>query len=314
MRTTLFVIFASILLNACSDNSLDMAYNLDELAKANVATVQGRGITLGEVDQIVAFHNSNPSSVSFADKKNILDKLIQDEVLYQTAVSQGFLENPQLKNNIRQLVAHEYEKYLKSRAGELVKVTETEVRLHYEADIEKYTKSAMFRLAIYERRDDTDKNHTYTLDQIIASASYLEPADGFGEYAFDSSHLNTRNRGGKLSWVTGNTKISGIPGEVIDIGASLQVGEVSKAISISGRKYLVRKVDEKASSVIPFESVKSDLTRELVKKEKSDLYDAKLESIKSGLEIDVDESLLKRGPKSEKSGQSPLTPPGFPVK
>lgn len=304
------------MLVSCSDQNsdlIDTSYSADEYAKLEVAKVQGQAITLGELDNVLAFHNSSPDSSTVSERKKALQGLIDNEILYQSAAASGFLSDPELKNNIRKLVAYKYRTYLEGKAAGLVKVTETEARLSYESNVEKYTQKGMFRLALFERKDNDHKKYKYTLDQIISASEYLDAEVGFGEYAFDSSHAATRNRGGKLSWMTTDTRISGIPQSIIETGAKLDLGEVSDVIVVADRKYLIRKIDEKDEKVIPFEDIQSDLTKSLVKKQKEVLYLRQLEEIKKSFEVSIDKSLLSEKSNEGTSSAHTLSPPGFPV-
>lgn len=316
MKSVVSLVFACMMLVSCSDqysDLIDTSYSADEYAKLEVAKVQGQAITLGELDHVLAFHNSSPDSSTVSERKNALQGLIDNEILYQSAVASGFLDDPELKNNMRELVAYKYRAYLEGKVAGLVKVTETEARLSYEANVEKYTQKGMFRLALFERKDNDHKKYKYTLSQIISASEYLDATDGFGEYAFESSHSSTRNRGGKLSWMTTDTRISGIPQSIVETGSKLDVGEVSDVIVVADRKYLIRKIDEKDEEVTPFEEIQSDLTKSLVKKQKEVLYLRQLEEIKKSFEVSIDKSLLSEKSNEGTSSAHTLSPPGFPV-
>jgi hypothetical protein len=301
-----------IFLSGCSDNQveIDSSYHGSTQNDTVVAEVGNSVISLGELDYLAAFGSSAP--ITQKSKLSLLEKMIEEEVLANEAKAAGFLDDPELKVNIRKLIAYKYRKYLEKKAAESVTVTNPEAEIYYRENLSSYTRMPMFRLAIVERRKDLDRKYTHTLKQILSSSKYVSAEDGFGQYALDSTHEGTRNRGGKLSWTNVETRIAGIPNKVIKEGVHLKVGESLLLEDVAGKSYLVRKIDERSEFITDFSDVESDIKTQLLTTRKTEMYERYLEKLKSNVEVKLYENRVKQL-KDNKDEVQQFGPPGFPV-
>lgn len=314
LNKLLVLIILPIFLIACSEDIQVKEYPYDAVvAETSVLAVVGQDkIYRAELDHLLAFHSTNPTSSSSEEKEKILQEMINDQIMYKKAVENGFDQDPEFIINQRKLLAYEYKKYLAKKIAKNAKVTELDIKLHYEKNQEQYSKPAMFRIALYLRRDDLEKEYKYSLKQIAESAGYLEADEGFGQFAKSSAHLATQYRGGKLSWMTQETTVSGIPSIVFSNIADLEIGEVSAVIEADKNKYIVRLISKRDKETIPLSDVKAEIRKKLLSDTKNTALIAYLSKAKDTYNVEVYTEQLKAS-QSKLSSEHSFGPPGFPA-
>lgn len=309
------IITVALGLSACSkpEPVQEHPYSQGAESLKPVATISGDIVTRAEVDHALAFYSANPFAASDEGKEKVLNEMIDDQVMVKKAIENGFDKSPEFIINQRKLLAHEYRKYLNKKVGETATITDYDVGKYYQDNADKFTKPAMYRVAIYfERKNEkADRKREFSLKQIAEAATFLEAAEGFGKYALASDHLKTNNRGGKLPWVTNASAIAGIPQHIIQQGESLEVGDVSSAIKTEKGVYLVRLIAKKAVDVTSLEAVKADIRKSLLLEKKKNQLANYLQQARDAYDIVThEENLYAKGSTNDKHS---FGPPGFPV-
>lgn len=280
----------------------------DELSA--VATVAANTITRAELDYELAYFSTGPKDVSLQQREKVLQNMINDQVFYNKAIENGFDKSPQFLLNQRKLLAHEYRKYLQEKIGEEVKVEDWAVEAYYTANQDEYSKPAKYRMAIIFQRKASQ--HARSLEQISIAAQTIDVKNGFGKQAQYSDDIRSRNRGGKLAWVSGESTISGVPQQVFSEGRTLKVGDVSDIIHTDKGDYLVRLIDKRDREITAFKAVKGQIKHALMKKRQHDKMTDYLEQAQSAYEITIHEENLK--PIKTKSNAQSFGPPGLSAK
>jgi hypothetical protein len=293
----------------------DTGYELSALGNKPVALVGKTPISRAQLDHALAFYSTNPMVNAEEGRIKLLNDMIEEQVMYNKAMEKGFDKSPEFINNQRKLLAYEYKKYLKQKVAESTKITDVDLQIFYEKSIEKYSKPAMLRFAIFVVRDDLPKKSKYSLKQISDAVQYLKPEQGFDKYALDSHHSHTANRGGKLPWLNSNSQLAGIPHELIEQAQDLDIGEVSKAIEIENKIYLVRLMAKKEKSITPLAEMKSSLRQQLLIERKQSLLNNFVNQAKQSSKIEIFKENLnsKAGKPRVNTATDSVGPPGFPV-
>ncbi len=312
------LIVSIFLLNlfACSDTDSimeDLNYEVGELGAKPVAQIDNAQITRAQLDHALAFYSSNPMVNASEGRIKVLNEMIEEQVLYNKAIESGFDKSPEYLNNQRKLLAYEYRKFIKQKAAENTKITDIDLQIYYEKNINKYTKPAMSRLAIYQQRNDIPNNSGLSLSKVKEAAEYLKIQDGFGKYALESHHSNTANREGKLPWVSNGNQLAGIPAIVLERGAELDVGEVSDPIETEKAIFLVRLMGKKEALITPLDQVRSSLRQQLVIDRKQKRLNGYVARAKKNSKIKILKQNLNAAASVNTLNDS-MGPPGFPVK
>lgn len=309
----------TLMLVACSNDDAESiqetTYKTSELGAKSVALVGEASITRAQLDHALAFYSTNPMVNAEEGRIKVLNDMIEEQVMYNKAMEQGFHKSPEFINNQRKLLAYEYKKYLKQKVAESTKVTDVDLQIFYEQNIEKYSQPAMLRFAIFVKRDDLPKKSKYSLKQVRDAAQYLKPEQGFDKYALDSHHSHTANRGGKLPWLNGNSQLAGIPAKLIEVAEDLDIGEVSKPIEMESKTYLVRLMAKKEKSVTPLAEMKSSLRQQLLVERKQTLLNNFVGQAKQASKIEIFKENInsKTGKPRVNTASDSFGPPGFPV-
>jgi len=299
---------------ACSNEDAtlqDTGYTLSELGEKHVALVGNQAITRAQLDHALAFYSSNPMVNAEEGRIKLLNEMIEEQVMYNKAVENGFDQSPEFINNQRKLLAYEYKKFLQKKVAQNTKVTDVDLEIYYDQNQQKYSKPAMKRVAIFQQRKDIQKGKL-SFKQIKDAATYLNPQQGFGKYALESHHKKTANRGGKLSWVSNNSQMAGIPSELFEAADDLKVGQVSSVINTDAGKFLVRLMAKKEKTVTPLNQIKSSLRQQLLAERKQSLYATFVKQTKQGSKIEILKQNLGK-PNDVNTINDSFGPPGFPV-
>lgn len=304
----------AVTLLGCSSEVDMVDYPYDDPAEksAILATVDTDVIYRAELDHLLAFHSTDPNSTSLEGRKAILDGLINEQVMYKKAIENGFDQDPEFIINKRKLLAYEYKKYLAEKIAKNTKVTELDIELYYAENSDEFTKPAMYRVAVYLRRNDIQKNHEFTLQQIANAVAYLPVDSGFGKYAKSSDHTATQYRSGKLSWMTENTQVSGIPNIVFKDISNLKQGEVSELITVENGQYLIRLLDHRVEEITSLGVVKSDIRKKLIAKSKQASLVMYLKQARDSYHVKIYSDQIENS-KAKLSKEHSFGPPGFPV-
>ncbi|GAA6135376.1 hypothetical protein NBRC116188_21660 [Oceaniserpentilla sp. 4NH20-0058] len=302
-------------LAACSNEqaeTIDGQYNLSQIGESIVAEVDGNAITRNQLDHQLAFYSSNPMVSAEDSRIELLNEMIEEQVMYNKAIENGFNESPEYINNQRKLLAYEYKKYLQQKVQESIKITDVDLSIYYETNKEKYTKPAMKRIALFQQRDDLPAGKL-ALKQVKEAAEYLKPEEGFGQYALESHHAKTANRSGKLPWMSNTSQMAGVPQQVFQAASKLKVGEISAPFKIKSATYLVRLVDERSKQTTPLDELKPSLRKTLLSEQKNKMLLAFKDKAKAASKITIfKENLTNQS--NLNTTDAPLGPPGFPVK
>lgn len=312
---TLFTLFCISMLVACSNDEptiIDTGYELSELGAKSVAKVGDAVISRAQLDHALAFYSTNPMVNAEEGRIKLLNEMIEEQVMYNKAIENGFDKSPEFMNNQRKLLAYEYKKYLQQKVAETTKVTDVDLDIYYEQNQEKYTKPAMKRVAIFQQRKDLPTGKL-SLKQVAEAAAYLKAEEGFGKYALESHHSKTANRAGKLPWVSTTSNIAGVPSEIFDEADDLDVGEVSGPIKTDKGVFLVRLMAKKEQATTPLAEIKSSLRQQLLNERKQELLATFLKQAKEGTKIEIFKENIGK-PKAVNTASDTFGPPGFPVK
>jgi peptidyl-prolyl cis-trans isomerase C len=317
MKTVFSILCCTILLAACSDEPQatveDASYQTSELGAKAVANVGQAVITRAQLDHALAFYSTNPMVNDKEGRIKVLNDMIEEQVMYNKAVENGFDKSPEYLNNQRKLLAFEYRKFLQQKVAQSVKITDVDLKLYHQKNEEKYSKPAMHRLAIYLQRSDLPKKQKLSLKQVKEAAEYLKPEAGFGKYALESHHSHSANRAGKLPWVTKNSQLSGIPKNILETAADLNIGEVSGPIKTKNGVFLVRLMAKKSKTITPLAEIKTSLRQQLLNDRKQQALAGFIQQAKQGSKIDIIKDNIGK-PSSVNTATKTAGPPGFPVK
>lgn len=241
---------------------------------APLASVNGVAIT--EDDFASEVQRRIDQGRPLGDAESVLNELIEREAMLQKARTSPVMDDPDVRRELENQTLVKWLDRTLQEQKDAVTVTEADLRAAYEAEIDRFSRPAMARLAIlYREAHPNDPDDTVTELRTVlesARAAYLaDPAaatrdgriPGFGTVAAEQSeHTISRYRGGDLGWIQALAgQPERVPGPVLDAGFALPVGGVSGVIEAGDGLYVVMKQDERPAAVTPFEEAAVSLRR-----------------------------------------------------
>ena len=258
-----------------------------------VATVAGHQVTKKDLEMaLMAKEARNPEQ-----KASILQQIIQEESIFQTARTAKFDEDPTVAAAVKQLIVARYrERHLTSTN---VLATDNEVEMAYAANQAKFSVPAMANVSLIHIRSSPKSVPEKRLEaeskarDLLAKARAISSED-YAQLARDySEDVSTRYQGGQTGWMplAGSTRFDPTVHEAI---AKLkEAGETAPLISTPNGFYIVRLVALKPAATKPLKDVADGLRYQIIRKKTEDLQQSKLAALVKGVEVRINESAVQ---------------------
>ncbi len=277
-----------------------------------VARVGQGGVT---EEQFVELALRNPAvaqgDVSPELRKEILDRLVTEEALWQEAMARGLYRDPKVRKlMVNQLLRQAI--YANVTAGDF---SPEELRAYFEAHRDEFSvpekvqaKRIFLRVGPNRSREEA-MNLAAKIRQDL-----LQQPDRFKELAVQYSDGPFKRRGGDLGYISREGR-AGIDKAVVDMAFQLEVGQISQPFEAAGGVNLVTVAARRDRVERTFEHMKGSVLRRLKNERYKELTAAFEEEIKGKYTVTVDEELLSSvdlaGARQERMGAAP--PEGEPA-
>ncbi|MFA5068760.1 MAG: peptidylprolyl isomerase [Candidatus Omnitrophota bacterium] len=246
-----------------------------------IASVNGRQITLKMVDEKIEKLPQYYQSFAAQHKKEIVDEMIVEELLYDEAKRRKFPQDP----DTRELINDAIKKILISRVIEdetrkTDPVSDDDAGAYYEQNKEKYMIPEMVRAS-----------HILTSTEEDAEAVKTELENGadFSVVAKTYSKDLTKDRGGDLGYFKKGQMIP----EFENAAFSLNVGETSGIVKTRFGYHIIRLTDRKPAAFRSFEEVKDDVTTSIIRDKQRQSFAAFTKTLKDKARISLNQDMLK---------------------
>ena len=207
-----------------------------------------------------------------AARKQVLDEMIAFKRLVLEGRSLGMDQDEKSRRLLERSLAKRVRAAHEEQLAKLEPPAQSDLRKTYEANLESYRQPAAVLGAILIRRGATEKNRT-VLTKALENAS-LPEGGSFGSLAIDASDDQaTRYRGGRMRWVSENqANTSQWPPEVFKALFELETpGQVSKAVGFAGGAFVVRLIEKREGTHVPFEKAADELRARALKESRAAL-------------------------------------------
>ncbi|MDD5504908.1 MAG: peptidyl-prolyl cis-trans isomerase [Candidatus Omnitrophica bacterium] len=246
-----------------------------------VASVNGRQITLKMVDEKIEKLPQYYQAFAVQHKKEIVDEMVIEELLYDEAKRRKLLQDPDTKELINDAI----KKILISRVIEdetrkTDPVSDDDVSAYYEQNKDKYAIPEMVRAC-----------HILTSTEEDAEAvkAELEKGSDFSVVANTYSKDLTKDRGGDLGYFKKGQMIP----EFENAAFSLEVGQTSGIVKTRFGYHIIRLTDRKPASFRTFEEVKDDVMTSIIRDKQRQSFADFTKTLKDAARISLNEDMLK---------------------
>lgn len=230
---------------------------------------------------------------------------VESELLYQEAIKQKIMEQPQVRAQVEAIVIGELlrQDILRDQLpspGHQPQISEEEAMAFYNANSAKYNQPAMVHYAQI-LIDSPDKNAAQALAQKILSDAKLNQPDEFAKLARQySADKATANFGGDMGLVIvppapstpsagefWQYKVARSAAAITEPG-----GVLPQPVTTERGLHIVKLISFQPSGPLPFEKVRPEIMRELMLEKLSKVYRAYIDKLKAGAQIDIDQQAM----------------------
>jgi peptidyl-prolyl cis-trans isomerase C len=271
MKKILILIFAAIILSGCAQKKeSDKPF----LAKVNNKTITNQDF-MDKLETLPEWARARFKSAQ--GKREFLDEIIKEEILYQEAIKIGLDKEETFKERVEEFKRMTIvSTLLKREIEEKAAITDNEVREFYDKHRDNF-KSGL-EIKAQHILVDTEEEAEDLLKKIMKKESFSELAKTF------SKDKSTAVNGGDLGYFGRGRMVP----EFENVAFSLKVGEVSDPVKSQFGYHIIKVTDKKEGKIRDFNEVKDTIERRLkVDKQKSifETYITNLKDKSSNIEI-----------------------------
>lgn len=247
-----------------------------------LATVGESKITKEDLDLVLknAPQQNAAQMNTLAGKKYLLNEMITQEVLYLNAKEKGMDQEEEYLKELKAVQENLLKQYAIKKVLAGITVDENEVKEYYEKNEQQFvTGESAKALHILVKTEEEAKKIE---EEINAGKSFEDAAK---EY----SQCPSKENGGDLGFFERGKMVP----EFEEAAFTLEIGVVSEPVKTQFGYHLIKVVEKKESSVIPFEQVQYQIKDFVLRNKQNEEYKAYTDTIKEKYEITTNEDLLK---------------------
>lgn len=308
MYTPLLSIVLASTLIACGDAAKTEATSQAKTVQVNgetVATVNGSPI--GSEDFAMLAARKSPgkgSELSLEERKEILDDLVTEELLYQKALAEGYDKDPKVKKvMVNALIRKEIYDSIKNSD-----FSDEELQAYYNENIEEFTVPAKVQIysvlvKVTEERPDAEA-------QAKAERLYSQirkDTSKFRDIAKEESESPYKRRGGDVGFVPKTGK-PGLDQEIVDKAFGMNVETLSKPFKTKSGWNVIYVPAKREAKDRSFTQMKGSVLRKIKNERVKEMYETYTGGLRQGVSVAIDDAKLQ-DVEIKSSGPSKLTMP-----
>jgi len=254
-----------------------------------LAKVNGQAITATLFQEAAARKRpADGTALSEDEKREVLDELIEDALLYQQAQERGFQDNPKVQKVMVSSLLRE-DVYGKVRSSDF---GDEELNAYFDAHFEEFivpAKAQLRRILIRVDKDRTEEAAQAEISRIYAEIK-ADPSS-FKTLAGEFSEDSYRKRAGEVGFVTEEGK-PGLDQEVVDMAFTLPAETLSEPFRTPDGYNIIYVVNKRDRIERDFKKMKGSVLRKVKTERLRQMYDAYVLELEVRSEITVDDDVL----------------------
>jgi len=246
-----------------------------------LATVNGVAIDKSTIDDTFKNRGMSFDKLSQEQKKQILDRLIERELLVEIAKKDGIENDSDYKKNLENLKKDLLIKAWMDKVYKKTLISDSEANKYYQDNKDKYKEPEKVRARhILVKSEDEAKKIIDELKDLKGDAL----KNKFIELAKEKSKGPSGKNGGDLNYFAKGQMVK--PFE--EAAFAMKKGEVStKPVKTQFGYHIIYIEDKKDASILPFDKVKNTIIDKMRKKQFNNLIKDTLEKVKKESKIDI---------------------------
>ncbi len=254
-----------------------------------LARVGGVTVTQDEFEQAAARKSpAEGETLSETEKREVLDRLVSEKVLYLKALEKGLDKDPKVQKVMINTLLRD-EVYGTVRNSDF---TEEELQAYFEAHKDEFVvpeKVQVKRILIRVKEDRSDedaKAEATRLHQELAA----NPAQ-FKDLAAKHSEDPYKRRGGDLGFISREGK-PGLDSALVDKAFDLEVNELSDVFKTDEGYNILLVANKREAVERTFQQMKGSVLRKVKNEKLKSLYDEYVAKLSANVEVTVDDAAL----------------------
>lgn len=239
-----------------------------------LAKVNGREIKESDLNMLM--QSLGQRAMQFASeegKKQLLDELISQELLYAEAIDNNLNEDAQFIKAVEDMKANLLKQFAMNQLMQGIAVSEEEVKEYYEANKEMFKAPEMVRASHIL---------VQTEEEIKEIAEKIEGGASFEDMAKESSKCPSGNNGGDLGEFSRGKMVP----EFEEAAFTLEIGKVSEPVKTQFGYHLIKVTEKKEAATQEFEAVKANITNQLTAMKQQEKYVAKRNELEAKYSVE----------------------------
>lgn len=244
-----------------------------------IATVNGRAITVGDFEKRVSKMPAYYKTLAGNRKKDFLDDMINEQLIYKEAVKRGINRDPEVK----ELLDEAKRKILIARLMEIEAgksaVTEDKIKRFYDMHKNDFVTPLKLRASHIMVETEAEAN------DILQK---LKDGDDFAQLAKEHSKDPSKDRGGDIGYFIKGQLMP----EIEEICFKLQVGQTSDIIKTKFGYHIIRLTDKIEPRTVELSEVKDAIEKELKDSAQQRALNDLVKNLRSKARVKINEKLL----------------------
>jgi peptidyl-prolyl cis-trans isomerase C len=324
-KMTLFALVLSSALVACDGDSSsgDKASSMKPGAGEPMdigevlATVNGTKIGSTDFEQAAARKSpAEGDTLSDEEKREVLDRLIDEELLYQEALEQGLDKDPKVKKVMVNTLLRQ-EVYGSVRNSDF---SDEELQAYYEAHMDEFIvpEKVQVRRILIKSGDERPEDEARSLAEDLQGQIAANPGK-FKDIATKNSEDPYRRRGGDVGFVPRSGK-PGLDQSIVDKAFEMDVEAVSEVFQTDEGFNIIMVANRRERVERTYQQMKGSVLRKVKNEKLAEMYEQYTSNLLEKGATTVDEENLtavevgssRRAPAALSPDGAGLTPPTLP--
>jgi parvulin-like peptidyl-prolyl isomerase len=250
-----------------------------------IATVGGVPITKSEFEQVAARKTpEDGKSLSAAEKQEVLDKLVEEKILYLKALDNGLDEDPKVQKVMVNTLLRE-EVYSKVRNSDFA---DDELRAYYEEHKDEFVvpEKVQIKRILIRTTDERPAPAARAEAERLRKEVVSDPTN-FKELATKFSEGPYKRRGGDLGFVSDDGK-PGVDSAIVEQAFELDVESVSDVFKTDEGFNVIYVANRRDKVERTFQQMKGSVLRKLKNERLQEWYDEYVTALRgSGPPVDI---------------------------
>ncbi len=260
-----------------------------------VASVGEARITIVDFNERIANLPDRYQDIVKKRKGEFLEDLINDTLLYQEAIKEGFHKDEDVKKVIQEarkkiLIA----RLLKDKVDDTISISEEDIQVFYDKNKEKYKTPEIMRAShiLVPKRE--------TAELIL---SEINEGTSFEDMARAKSVDPTAQRAGDIGYFPKGQLMP----DFEKACSVLEVNEISGVVKTKLGYHIIKLTDRKAPQVVPLDRVRDKIRQEIRTAERQRVFNELLDRLRKETDIEINQEALSKAGQEESVEESTET-------